>query len=498
MAARVYKPNQQAKAAKTRSSYTRFDVFQRIEHFILILSFTTLAVTGLPQKYALNAVSQFVISLFGGIESTRVIHRIAAAIFLLQSVYHIVVAIYKIYVKNRPADMVPGVKDGVDAYQWITYNLGLGKTRPKMPRYNFMEKAEYWAMLWGLILMGVTGLMLWNPIATTNFLPGQFIPAAKAAHGAEAVLAVLAIILWHFYHVHIKQFNKSMFTGEISHHEMVEEHGAELEAIQAGAVRPLPAPMTMRKRMAIFVPVAAVFSLVMVGLTFFFLTFEDTAIETIPPISDVPVVLRATPTIAPTAAAAAPTTGGDTGELTWNGGIGAMMAQTCAGCHGSMGGFSVETYESMMEGVEPGDPDSSPVVAVQAAGHPATLSDDDLSRLIEWIEAGAPEGEAAAAPEEEAGEEEPTEEPEAAAGPASENSWDGSISALFEAKCISCHGSAGDFSAESYDEVMEGVIPGDPDNSDVIIAQLGRHPEVFDNAEFDAVYEWIAAGAPER
>ena len=101
----------------------------------------------------------------------------------------------------------------LDALQWFRYNLGMAEKPPKMPRYNFMEKAEYWAMAWGLVLMGLTGLMLWNPIATTNILPGTFIPAAKAAHGAEAVLAVLAIILWHFYHVHIKHWNWAMIKG---------------------------------------------------------------------------------------------------------------------------------------------------------------------------------------------------------------------------------------------------------------------------------------------
>ena len=177
------------------NSFVRFQVAQRIEHLILIISFTTLGLTGLPQKYSLSPISQAIISGLGGIEAIRVIHRIAATIFVLEAVYHLVVAGYKIYVLRKQASMVPGVKDGVDAFQWFVYNLGLRKELPKMPRYNFGEKIEYWAMLWGLLLMGLTGFMLWNPLATVRFLPGQFIPAAKAAQGGEAVLAVLGIVL---------------------------------------------------------------------------------------------------------------------------------------------------------------------------------------------------------------------------------------------------------------------------------------------------------------
>ncbi len=82
--------------------------------------------------------------------------------------------------------------------------------------------------------MIITGFMMWNPIATARFLPGDFIPAAKAAHGGEALLAVLAIIVWHMYGVHIKHFNKSMFTGKISEEEMLDEHPLELADIKAG------------------------------------------------------------------------------------------------------------------------------------------------------------------------------------------------------------------------------------------------------------------------
>ncbi|HZW02652.1 MAG TPA: cytochrome b/b6 domain-containing protein, partial [Anaerolineaceae bacterium] len=197
-------------------SYNRFQIAQRIEHIVLILSFTILALTGLPQKYPLSPISQGIVGALGGIEAIRIIHRVAATIFVLESVYHLVYVGYMLFVKRRQASMVPTLDDGKDAIQSISYNLGLTKQEPKMPRFNFAEKMEYWAMLWGLLVMAVTGFMLWNPIATARILPGEFIPAAKVAHGGEAILAVLAIIIWHFYNVHIRTFNKSMFTGKLS------------------------------------------------------------------------------------------------------------------------------------------------------------------------------------------------------------------------------------------------------------------------------------------
>lgn len=167
-----------------------------------------------------------------------------------------------------------------------------------MPRYNFGEKLEYWAVIWGTVVMVITGFMLWNPIATTNFLPGQFIPAAKAAHGGEGLLAVLSIITWHMYHVHIRSFNRSMFTGRLSRHEMEEEHALELAEIEAGITDPpLPEP-ELRRRRLIFYPVALVISVTLLVGLYFFVTFEETAITTIPR-QEIDVFVPATPTPSP-------------------------------------------------------------------------------------------------------------------------------------------------------------------------------------------------------
>lgn len=262
--------------------YRRFDHWQRIEHGLLVSSFTLLVLTGLPQKYSLTIWGSVMIWLFGGIELVRVIHRVAAIVLMLETIYHGAVVTYKVLVKRIALTMLPGWQDVVDGFHAMGYNLRLAKTPPRMGRYTFGEKVEYWAVIWGTVIMVLTGFMLWNPIATTQFLPGQAIPAAKAAHGGEALLAFLSIISWHIYHVHIKHFNRSIFTGFISRHEMEDEHALELAAIEAGAQeRPID-PVVLRRRQRIFYPLAAIFSLLLLLGLYWFVTFEQTAIMTVP------------------------------------------------------------------------------------------------------------------------------------------------------------------------------------------------------------------------
>ena len=276
-------------------TYLRFNVSHRLEHILLLLSFTTLTVTGIPQKYASAAWAETAISLMGGIETTRQIHHVAAVVLMLATIYHGGAVTYRLLVRRVRLTMMPGLQDVRDGLQAMAYNVGLSKTPPLMGRYNFGEKVEYWAVIWGTVIMVITGFMLWNPIATTKFLPGQAIPAAKAAHGAEAVLAALSILTWHAYHVHLKWFNKSMFTGSLTHQQMEEEHALELAEIEAGIEDPPVPPEVMRRRLAIFYPAAVVISVTLLAAVYWFVTLEETAITTVPR-QDTPVFVPVTPT----------------------------------------------------------------------------------------------------------------------------------------------------------------------------------------------------------
>jgi cytochrome b subunit of formate dehydrogenase len=262
--------------------YPRFSRGQRIQHGILIVSFTVLAVTGLGQKYAFTGVAEAAIVWMGGIEAVRIVHRAAAIVLMAATLYHVFDVAYRVLVRRRPLSMLPRYQDVVDAGQTVRYNLGRAAARPRMGRYTFDEKVEYWALMWGNVVMIATGFMLWNPIATAQVFPGQVIPAAQVAHGGEALLAVLAVIVWHGYAVHLRHFNRSMFTGSMTEAEMREDHPLELEAIESGQAPAEPVPPLLRRRRRRFLPVAAVLALVLLAGLYRFVTFEETAIPTLP------------------------------------------------------------------------------------------------------------------------------------------------------------------------------------------------------------------------
>ncbi|UCH59730.1 MAG: cytochrome b/b6 domain-containing protein [Anaerolineales bacterium] len=388
-----------ASAENKGKKYLRWDLAKRIEHWIFMLSFTALGLTGLVQKYAEAPLSISIVAGLGGIENTRTIHHWAATIMMLVTIYHLGAVAYRMYVRRVRLTMLPTMEDIRAAIQSMGYNLGLLKHSAQQGRYTFEEKLEYWAVVWGTIVMAVTGYMMWNPIATARFLPGEFIPAAKAAHGGEALLAVLSIALWHLYHVIVKHFNRSMFTGYLSEEEMLHEHPLELADIKAGiANRPID-PEAYKRRMRIFVPSYSVIAVALLVGVYFFVNYEETAITTVPPAEQVVVFAPLTPTPLPSPV---PTRTSPPGGLaSWQGGIGDLLNQRCGICHnstGKLGGLDLTSYQAALEtgssgpAVIPGDPDNSPLIVKQAqGGHPEQLSEELLDQLRDWIANGAPE-----------------------------------------------------------------------------------------------------------
>jgi len=380
--------------------YTRFDISQRIEHLIFLLSFTILGITGLVQKFSSSPISEQIIRAFGGIESTRQIHHISAFVMMIVSIFHVLNLLYRIYVLRVPWSIVPIIEDVKHLYQDISYYIGLRKEPAYYARYNYAEKVEYLAVVWGTIIMGVTGFLMWNPIVSAQFLPGQIIPAAKAAHGAEAILAVLSILIWHFYHVHLRHLNKSMFTGKLSREEMEEEHPAELADIDAGIQYTPPDNNILAKRKRIFFPFAVLLGAILTFAAIRFITIEDTALAqvTIRESAEVFVPVTPTPKPSPTVAPTSPPAEG-VSVNSWVGTYESLFRNRCGTCHGftAVGGLSLATYEDALAGgnsgpaIVPGNPEDSILVQVQrAGGHPGQLTVEELAALIEWIEVGAP------------------------------------------------------------------------------------------------------------
>ncbi|HUI89482.1 MAG TPA: cytochrome b/b6 domain-containing protein [Anaerolineales bacterium] len=382
-----------------RRTYVRFSISTRIQHVLMLVSFTTLAITGLAQKFALNPVSLTIAEIWGGVDNLRLTHHVAATVLMLVAIYHVLEVSYKVYVLHTRMTMLPNLQDLWDAWAVFGYNIGLGKSRPQMGRYTFEEKAEYWALIWGIIVMGVTGFMMWNPIITTRFLPGYVIPAAKAAHGGEAILAVLAIIVWHMYGVHLKRFNQAMWTGKLTETEMRHEHALELADLKAGAGRIKETP-ALRRRKRIYYPVAVLASVVMLFGVFEFVHGEQTALVTIPPemaanqiyVPETPTPLP--PTSTPTLAAI-PTPA----SLTW-GGASTLFQARCISCHSgpnASAGLDLNTYAGAMKGasdgpvIVAGNAAGSKLIQIQSGQHFAVFSTDELAFIQAWINAGAPE-----------------------------------------------------------------------------------------------------------
>ncbi len=215
-------------------TFVRFSARQRREHQVLLFTFSVLAVTGLLQYYsALTPVAWVINSVFGGVETLRTLHHLAALVFILEAIFHLGIIFSVWFVHREKGSMWPRWRDLTDIIQMVKYNAGLGRQRPLFDRFSVEEKIEYWALLWGSAIMILTGLIQWFPTWVTVALPGEVIPVSRAIHGWEAILATLSILIWHMYHTVIKEKNKSIFDGQMSEKEMEENHPLEYRRIMA-------------------------------------------------------------------------------------------------------------------------------------------------------------------------------------------------------------------------------------------------------------------------
>jgi formate dehydrogenase gamma subunit len=278
-----------------KDKFLRFSKQDRLQHWLLVLSFSLLALTGLVQKFSDAGISQFLIGMLGGVEFVRIIHRVAAVVLMIESVYHIGVLAYSLVVRRERSKMFPAIQDLRDAWNALLFSLGRRKKRPKYDRFSFEEKFEYWAVIWGMAIMILTGFMLWNPIATTRLLPGEVIPAAKSAHGNEALLAVLAIIIWHFYNVLVRHFNRSMYTGKLSRSEMDEFHPLELADMDKNGASKDNLNSAQRNRDRLFRRIFGLIAFLLIFGIYQFVTFEETALITINPDEMIGAISTATP-----------------------------------------------------------------------------------------------------------------------------------------------------------------------------------------------------------
>jgi cytochrome b subunit of formate dehydrogenase len=187
----------------TRSAHAAAEIrmlpFERVQHALLALSFMTLVWTGFALKYPDTWWARPLLLMEGHYPMRSLIHRVAASVFLAVALTHAVSLIVNRKLREHWKEMLPNANDPREALSNFAYNLGLGDQPPGRSPHSYIEKAEYWAVVWGAVVMAATGLMLWANTLALRFLPKLWLDVATSVHFYEALLATLAIVVWHFY-----------------------------------------------------------------------------------------------------------------------------------------------------------------------------------------------------------------------------------------------------------------------------------------------------------
>ena len=200
----------------------RFTPLQRIFHLLLILSFLTQAGTGLARMYIETSWGKTVAGVFGGYEACRTVHIYVGIFMIFGFLLHVLYVVSKIDRKNitrslfGPDSLLPQPKDIKDFFQHIGWFLGRNGA-PEFDRWGYWEKFDYWAVFWGIPLLGITGLLLAYPLTASRFMPGWMLNVAFWIHRIEAILAMCHVFIIHFFIAHLRRHNfpmdRTMFEG---------------------------------------------------------------------------------------------------------------------------------------------------------------------------------------------------------------------------------------------------------------------------------------------
>lgn len=231
---------QHAPGADDVKTVIRFDIHQRVQHWFMLAGVILLGVTGWPLRgagaEATVGASKALFKLFGGAEGAALWHRFGAVLIIISSLYHLFYLTFLASQKRLPFSMLPMPRDAQDMKDNILFMLGLRKERPNFERYMYLEKFDYWAVFWGIIMMVGTGFVFWFPVFFANYAPHWLIGATQIIHGEEATLAILFLFTVHFYNVHLKPsifpMNWAWLNGRITVGMLKHEHPAEYERIK--------------------------------------------------------------------------------------------------------------------------------------------------------------------------------------------------------------------------------------------------------------------------
>jgi cytochrome b subunit of formate dehydrogenase len=220
-----------------KTLYLRMTVNERIQHAILAISFITLVITGFLLRYPDTWFVSMVREITGEFFLYRgLVHRIAGVSMMVISFYHVLYLLLTKRGHQLFKDLLPRWQDAKDAIGMMLYYVGISKNKPQFDRFSYIEKSEYWALIWGTVVMSMTGLILWFENYSMGYLTKIGWDIARVIHFYEAWLAALAIIVWHFYfvifNVEVYPLNMACLKGTLTEEEMANEHPLELKKIK--------------------------------------------------------------------------------------------------------------------------------------------------------------------------------------------------------------------------------------------------------------------------
>jgi len=214
---------------RSEQSVIRFDRVQLVQHATLAVTFILLVMTGFALRYP-EALWVKVTGLTFLSEPTRsTMHRTLGVALIAFSIVHVFYVALARRGREEFRAMLPSFQDLKDAGDNIGYHTWLKNRRPRFGRYDYTQKAEYWALVWGTVLMAVTGLVLWFPVIATSLAPAWIVSISETIHFYEAWLAMLAIVVWHFFfvifHPEVYPMSWIWLTGRMPEHELESVHG---------------------------------------------------------------------------------------------------------------------------------------------------------------------------------------------------------------------------------------------------------------------------------
>lgn len=225
----------------SEDKYLRMNKSERIQHFLLLSSFIVLVITGFALKFPEAWWVRMIAAVIGenAFEARSLVHRIASLVMIVASVYHLYYLAFTSRGRQLLKDFLPAKSDISDFTGTLLYLIGRKPERPLYGRFSYIEKMEYWAVVWGTVIMGATGFILWFNDFFFKIVGNVGMDIATAIHYYEAILASLAIVVWHFYFVFlnpdVRPMNKAWLSGYLTEEEMEKEHPLELERLKAEA-----------------------------------------------------------------------------------------------------------------------------------------------------------------------------------------------------------------------------------------------------------------------